>query len=361
MAGRLGEVEVVDGSGVGQGLQWLSLVSIVASLPVVVLISNVLHEIGHAVAALVVGYRVRGFIIGGTTGDFARSGEFLQFGRKFGRAATLISPGSGWISGWRGLAAYGGGVAANLFIVVVTAPASLAWIFRHGVEVQPGVHTYLPVVNVLFFVVNLVFLAANLVPRVQSSGAVSDGQHLLNLLRSRRLIEWIRASEASVVIDRPRAQVWQFLDDPANITRYDETVERAYQKPGTPAGVGRVLVIHARPAMPGTSGDVSESETVTYDPPRRIMTRHVHNQSLRSETVLRAVGPDTTRLTRTVWLGAKPLAPEQREKLLSTLGPIGPRLSRENERIRHALVPDMTETVAISSSRSRRRTRAKRA
>src|SRR6185369_13811807 len=134
--------------------------------------------------------------------------------------------------------------------------------------------------------VNLVFLAANLVPRVQSSGAVSDGQHLLNLLRSRRLIEWIRASEASVVIERPRAEVWQFLDDPANITCYDETVERAYQKPGTPAGMGRVLVTHSRPAAPGASGEVGESETVTYDPPRRIMTRSLHNQSLRSETVL---------------------------------------------------------------------------
>lgn len=359
MSGRRGGL-VVDGSGVGQGLQWLSLVAIVASLPVVVLISNVLHEIGHALAAIAVGYRVRGFVLGGTSADFSRTGGFLQVGRKFGRAATLISPGSGSIFGWRGMVTYGGGAAANLFIVVLTAPSSLAWEFRHGIEVQPGAHTYVPVVTTFFFVVNLVFLVANLVPRVQSSGGVSDGQHLLNLLHSRRLIEWIKIGESSVVIDRPRAQVWNFLDDPRNLTGYDDAVERAYQKPGTPAGVGRVLIAHMLPVPPATVGEVIESEIVAFDPPRRVMARGARNHSLRMETALRAVGPETTRLTRTVWLGAKPLAPEQRQRLLDTLGEVSPRLSRENDRIRRLLTPDTTATLAIPGARSRRRARARR-
>jgi hypothetical protein len=355
-----GPVLVVDGSGVGQGLQWLSLVAIVASLPVVVLVSNVLHELGHALAALAVGYRVRGFIVGGTSADFSRRGGFLQFGRKFGRAATLISPGSGWITGWRGIVTYGGGAAVNLLIVVVTAPASVGWEFRHGVAVQPGAHTYLPVVTVFVFVVNLVFLVANLVPRVHSSGAVSDGRHLLNLIHSRRLVEWIKIGESSVVIDRPRAQVWHFLDDPRNVTSYDHTVERIYQKPGTPAGVGRILVAHLFPVPPSTAGDVVESETVAFDPPRRMMARGARNHSLRVETALRAVGPDSTRLTRTVWLGAKPLAPEHRQRLLETLGEASSRLAQENERIRRMLVPDTTATLAIPGARARRRARARR-
>jgi len=326
-----------------------------------VLISNVLHEIGHALAALAVGYRVRGFVVGGTSADFSRDGGFLQFGRKFGRAATLISPGSGWITGWRGMATYGAGAAVNLFVVVVTAPASIGWEFEHGVVVQPGAHTYLPVVTVFFFVVNLVFLVANLIPRVHSSGAVSDGQHLLNLLHSRRLIEWIKIGESSVVIDRPRAQVWHFLDDPRNVTSYDDTVEHVYHKPGTPAGVGRILVAHMVPVPPATVGDVVESETVAFDPPRRMMVRGTRNHSLRVETALRVVGPDSTRLTRTAWLGAKPLAPEQRQRLLATLGEAGSRLSQENERIRRILTPDTTATLAIPGARARRRARARRA
>jgi hypothetical protein len=79
------------------------------------------------------------------------------------------------------------------------------------------------------------------------------------------------------------------------------------------------------------------------------------------ETVLRAMGPDTTRLTRTVWLGVKPLAPEQRQRLIAKYGNVGARLSHENEQIRRVLNPEATQTLALSGTRGRRRARARRA
>jgi hypothetical protein len=344
---------------VRQGIQWLSLVAVGVSLPMVVLISNVVHEMGHALAATAVGYRVRGFIVGGTTADYARLGPFLQLGRKFGRAATLISPGSGWISGWRGIVTYAGGPAANLFIVLVTAPTSISWGLRHGILVQPAEHTYLPLMNLSFCVANVAFLVANLVPRVHPSGINSDGRYLVNLLHSRRLVEWVKVGESSIVIDQPRTRVWEFLDDPRNIALFDDSVEQVHQKPGTPAGVGRILIARPRSTSAGSGAEVVELETVACDPPRRVMARNTRNTAVRAETVLRAVGPDTTRLTRTVWLGVSPLAPEQRQRLLETFQQVGPRLLRENERIRRILVPEVTEALAIHGVRGRRRARTR--
>ncbi|MBL7499976.1 hypothetical protein I6A84_04700 [Frankia sp. CNm7] len=323
--------------------QWLSLVAIAASLPVVVQLSNVLHEVGHALAALAVGYRVRGFVVRGTSADFTRSGGFLQFGRRFGKAAAVIAPRRGWISGWRGMVAYAGGVVANALVVVLTAPATGTWVRSHGVS--PGVHTVVSVITVSFFCVNAFQVVANLVPRVLSTGAVSDGKHLLNLLHSRRLVEWIKVAESSTVVDCPRELLWQFLDNPDNTTRYDTTAERAYQKPGTPAFVGRIVVIQHRPTPSETAGAVYEKEIIEYEPPRRVMARSTKHHFLRGEILLRALGPGTTRLTQTVWIGTKPLAPEQRQRLLDRLAEVGPRLSRENDAISHIFAAGKTEVL----------------
>jgi hypothetical protein len=119
--------------------QWLSLVAVACTLPLVVLVSNVLHELGHTAAALAVGYRIRGFILGGHSSDFDRAGGFLQLGRKFGRATVMISPRHGWIAGWRGVLTYGAGAAVNLFLVLVTAPSSLGFVLAHGIRMRPRV------------------------------------------------------------------------------------------------------------------------------------------------------------------------------------------------------------------------------
>jgi hypothetical protein len=328
-------------------------VTIAFTLPVVLLVSNVLHELGHGLAALAVGYRIRGFIVGGRGSDFARDGGFLQFGRKFGRAAAMITPGRGWISGWRGMVTYGGGPAVNLLIVALTAHATFAFVFADGLGVAAGLATVYHLVAAFFFLVNARSAVLNLVPRVSHDGEITDGKHLTNLVRQGRVVEWIKIAESSVDIDRPRRAVWEFLEDPMNITVYDLDVERAYTKPGTSPGVGRVTVTHMRPAAPGEAARVVEKEIVAYDPPRRVMERSVRHHSLRTETLLRTVGSGATRLTRTVWLGMKPLAPEQRERMRSDLAEVGPRLAAENDRIRRQLAPEATEILAVGVRRRR--------
>ena len=339
--------------------QWLSLVAVACTLPVLVLVSNVLHELGHTVAALAVGYRVRGFILGGHSSDFDRAGGFLQLGRKFGRATVMISPRHGWVAGWRGVVTYGAGTGVNLLLVLLTAPSSLSFVLAHGIRMRPGIHTVISLVTVFFCLVNARATVWNLTPRVFPSGAISDGKMLANLIHAGRLVEWVKVAESSVDIERPRTAVWDFLADPENIRRFDHEVEDAYAKPGTPPGVGRVTVIQSRPKAAGDVGRVQELETIAFDPPRRVMTRGVRHHSLRSESLLRTVGLDTTRLTRTVWLGMRPLSPEQRERMHEDLAELGPQLAKENDAIRRILAPEATEALSLGR-RSRRHARARR-
>ncbi|OHV42059.1 MULTISPECIES: SRPBCC family protein [Pseudofrankia] len=363
--------------------QWLSLVAIVASVPVVVLVSNVIHELGHALAALSVGYRVRGFVVGGTSADFTRSGRFLQFGRKFGKAAALISPRHGWISGWRGVVAYSGGIAMNFVALALALPDGLGFarcglssqscaaeigngpLPATGVFAEQDLVAYVGAILVLFCGVNIFQAAANLWPRVLASGAVTDGKHVLSLVQARHLVEWIQVAESTVIVERPRAYVWEFLDNPENLPRYDPAVARAYRKPGTPAGVGRITVTERHPTVPGTEGLAQETEIIAFEPPRRTIVRSAGNHSLRAETLLRAFGPGATRLTRTVWLGAKPtLMPEQRRRMLDALSGTGDELNRENEAIRSVLEPERRDdrlgeqTRMTQMIRVRRNTRA---
>jgi hypothetical protein len=339
--------------------QWLSLVAVACSLPVVLLVSNVLHELGHTAAALAVGYRIRGFVLGGQSSDFDRDGGFLQLGRKFGRATVMITPRRGWIAGWRGVVTYGAGAAVNLLLVLITAPSSLSFVLAHGIRLRPGIHTVISLVTVFFCLVNARAVVWSLVPRTFSSGTISDGKQLANLIRAGWLVEWVKVAESSVDIDRPRPAVWEFLDDPANIPRYDGDVERAFVRPGTPPGVGRVTIVESRPQAPGEPGRAREMEIIAFEPPRRVMSRSVRHHTLRSETLLRTVGVGTTRLTRTVWLGMRPLAPEQRERMRRDLAQLGPRLVWENDTIRRILTPDSTEILSVGA-RGRRQARRAR-
>jgi hypothetical protein len=100
-------------------------------------------------------------------------------------------------------------------------------------------------------------------------------------------------------------------------------------------------------------------EIIAFDPPRRVMTRSVRHHSLRSESLLRNVGVNTTRLTRTVWLGMRPLSPEQRERMYRDLADLGPQLARENDAIRRILASDSTEVLSLGV-RSRRHARGRR-
>ncbi|ONH25768.1 SRPBCC family protein [Pseudofrankia asymbiotica] len=364
--------------------QWLSLVAIVATVPLVVLVSNVIHELGHALAALSVGYRVRGFVVGGTGADFTRSGRFLQFGRKFGKATAIVSPRHGWISGRRGIVAYGGGIAMNFVAVALALPDGLGFarcgltaqscaakfgngpLPASGMLAEQDLVRYVGAISILFCGINIFQAATNLWPRVLASGAVTDAKHILNLVEARHLVEWIQVAESTVVVDRPRAQVWEFLDNPENTPRYDPTVIRAYRKPGTSAGVGRIIVTERRPSVPGAEGPAQEAEVIAFEPPRRVIVRSAGHQTLRAETLLRAFGPGATRLTRTVWLGAKPtLTPEQRKRMLDALSGIAAELNRDNEAIRRLLEPEhldgrageqtrMTQAIRIRRNRNTR-------
>lgn len=362
--------------------QWLSLVAIMASVPVVVLVSNVIHELGHALAALSVGYRVRGFVVGGTSADFRRSGRFLQFHRRFGRAAALISARHGWISGWRGAVAFGGGVAMNFVAITLALPDACGFtscglssrscavtmgngpLPATGAFAERDLVRYVGALLIVFCAVNIYQAATNLWPRVLPSGTVTDGKHIRNLIEARHLVEWVQVGESTVVVDRPRPYVWEFLDNPENVPRYDHTVARAHRKPGTPLGVGRITVAMRRPDLPGADGVGQEAETIVFEPPRRVIVRSAGNQTLRAETLLRAHGPAATRLTRTVWLGLKPtLTPEQRRRLLDASRRTDDDLRRENDAIRSVLDPGPRddragETRMTQMIRVRRNTRA---
>lgn len=371
--------------------QWLCLSAIVVSAPVVVLVCSMIHELGHVLAALSVGYRVRGVIVGragfdrdGSRTDFFASGKFFRFRWMSGGGATIFSPQQGWIWGWRGIVAYSGGIAMNFVALAFALPDGLGFarcgisrescaatigngpLPARGMLAQPDLVAYVGAVFVLFCVANIVQGVGNLWPRVYVSGTVTDGRRILNLIRAQRLVEWIQVAEASAIVERPRAEVWKFVDDPANVHRYDETIARAYQKPGTPAGEGRIVVSELRPTVPGTQGQVVESEIIAFEPPRRVMLRISAHSSLRAEMLLRTAGPGATRLTQTVWIGAKPtLVPDQRQRMIDGFRGTSEKLGREVEAIRSLLEPEHRHdrldehTRMTQAIRVRRNTRAR--
>ncbi|ADP80674.1 SRPBCC family protein [Pseudofrankia inefficax] len=331
-----------------------------AILLAVYLGSQVLHEAGHALAALLVGYRVRGFVLFGSSAEFARPGRFIRFGRSFGRAATMVTPRRGRIRGWRGIVVYSGGVFVNLVLAVLSAPLSvsgLRCIFRSGSsngpcvasspmlpshleEILPSHPALWLAVQILFFV-NLVAVFTNLVPRVMP-GSVSDGKHILDLLRNPSNTEWVVMAKGSVVIDRPRSEVWDFLYEPSNVTQYDDTIVTAYRKPGSPLGVGEIHVNHRRPVPPATEGRVDETEIYEFDPPSLFVFGAAGTGVIRTELRLHAVEPGVTRLSQVAWFGKYPAqSPRYEARVLAALEarrpPIAEELTRNLEAIGRTL------------------------
>lgn len=186
------------------GMATAAVLLVVAYLPICIFF----HEVGHAVAAWLVGWRVH-LIVVGSRGYAPRSGRFLRASRKSGQKDlggwVHTTPPPGALPNKGAMTVQLGGAVGNL---VLAALAVLAATLLYEVQI----HLYAFMLGLGG--VSVVYAVRNLVPTWSPGGWQSDGASLIRVLRG---------VEPSLY-DQSLARLWGLVYDNVPTEKWDASL-----------------------------------------------------------------------------------------------------------------------------------------
>ena len=188
--------------GLAQGLPAIHGVTFWAQFVIAILISIVVHELGHAAVGRALGMRLRSLVVGPfywRTRDGRWRFEFVAARILSAQGGAGIVPSSAAQNRWDEICMIAAGPVVNLFTGVLAMCAALA------AKGQPWEQYWQ--LLALFATISFITFAGNLIP-FRPEGAYSDGARIYQLLRGGPLVDLQRAfnlaSSTQVTSVRPR-------------------------------------------------------------------------------------------------------------------------------------------------------------